>query len=305
MTEISGGVELIVVDNGSRDGTAAFVRERFAEAHVIEISENRGFTPAVCLGIERARGDWIALLNDDVTVEPQALAILVDVGQSDPDIGSVAVQMRFASRPQIINSAGIEVDSLGVASDRLLGRPITASETTPVEVFGVSGGAAVYRRQTLESIGGFDSSFFGYLEDVDVAWRARMRGWRAVYAPTAVAYHHHSATFRHGSPEKYFLVGRNRIRLLAKNADRRHLQRHGILMIGYDLAYVTFACLRARTLAPVRGRLAGLREWRRYRDAGKAYRREIPLARPSGLRGALGRYRAWGRGTRAPKRLAR
>lgn len=297
LTEISRGVELIVVDNGSSDGTAAFVRERFAEAHVIEISENQGFTPAVRLGIERARGDWIALLNDDVTVEPRALAILVEAGQREPDIGSVAVQMRFSSRPQIINSAGIEVDSLGVASDRLLGRPITASETAPVEVFGASGGAAVYRRQMLESIGGFDDSFFAYLEDVDVAWRARMRGWRALYAPAAVAHHHHSATLVHGSTLKYFLVGRNRIRLLAKNVTTWHLVRHSGRMLAYDIGYVVYVLATQRTLAPLRGRLQGCREWRQYRRAGTVGRREVSVVPTRGFREALRRNRAWERPT--------
>jgi GT2 family glycosyltransferase len=145
----------------------------------------------------------------------------------------------------------------------------------------------------LDDIGGFDESFFAYLEDVDVAWRVRMKGWRCLYMPDAVVFHHHSATLGHGSNRKYYLVGRNRIRLLAKNADTALLRRYGLWMLANDLAYVVFVALTKATLAPLRGRIAGLREWKRYRRAGAENRRAIPLARVSGIRAALRRQRAW------------
>jgi GT2 family glycosyltransferase len=287
--------ELVVVDNGSGDETASLVRDRYPDARLLVVEENAGFTPAVMRGIRSARGEWIALFNDDVLVERGALRELLAAARADDSIGSVAAQLRFASDPSIINSAGIEIDQLGVVADRLLGRSIDESETEPTEVFGVSGGAALYRARMLDEVGGFDESFFAYLEDVDLAWRARMRGWRSLYAPAAVAYHHHSATLIHGSPLKYFLVGRNRLRLLAKNATRRQLTRYAVPMFAYDVAYVAFIAYRQRTLAPLRGRLSGARDWRRYRRAGADGRRPVALARPLGLRAALARNRAWPR----------
>jgi GT2 family glycosyltransferase len=203
--------------------------------------------------------------------------------------------MRFAHDPGTINSAGIEIDRLGVPYDRRLGEPIDASETEITEVFGPSAGAALYRRQMLDEVGGFDVSFYAYLEDADLAWRARMAGWRAVYAPRAVVYHEHSATLRHGSAVKYFLVGRNRVRMLAKNATRAQLLRNLGGMFAYDLGYVVYVLLTARTAAAGRGRIAGLREWRRYRRAGLAGRREVALAPVAGIRAALRRNRAWQR----------
>ena len=103
------------------------------------------------------------------------------------------------------------------------------------------------RRAALASIGGFDGSLFVYPEDADLAWRARMRGWRSLYAPAAVVYHHHSATAEHASPFKYSWVGRNRVRLLARNADARILAATPA-MVAYDLAYVAYAAGRDRTL---------------------------------------------------------
>jgi len=119
-----------------------------------------------------------------------------------------------------------------------------------------------------------------------------MDGWRCVYAPAATVHHHHSATARHASAFKHFHVGRNRVRLLAKNADGRHLARYGAAIVAYDLAYVTYACAADRTLAPLRGRIAGVREWTAYRRAGSG-RRPIDLAPVSGVRAALGRRAAW------------
>jgi GT2 family glycosyltransferase len=177
--------------------------------------------------------------------------------------------------------------------DRLLGLPADAGETEPREVFGASAGAALYRRAMLHELEGFDESFFLYLEDVDVAWRARMRGWRCLYAPAAVAWHVHSGTAVHGSGFKHRLVGRNRIRLLAKNADGHQLRRHLPAIVAYELGYVLYAGTVDRTAAPLLGRLQGLRDWRSLRRAYAGERRPIPLARSRGVRAALRRRAVW------------
>ena len=289
--------EVLVVDNASKDGAPELVAGRFPDTRLIVLPANLGFPAAVNAGIREARGDWILVLNNDTELEPDALAEMLQVGESDPGVGSVAPQIRFAGASDVLNSTGIEIDALGVASDRLLGLPPNASEDRPTEVFGASGGAALYRRGMLEDIGWLDESFFLYLEDVDLAWRARMRGWRSLYAPRAVVHHHHSATSLHGSRLKYFHTGRNRVRLLAKNATLAHLARRLPAIAAYDLAYVTFVAATDRTLAPLRGRLSGLRDWRHYRAAGAEGRAPVDLCRPRGVRGALDRRAAWRTGS--------
>jgi hypothetical protein len=146
------------------------------EAVLVALPENRGVPAAASEGIRRSRGAWIALVNNDVVVEPDALAELLAAGDSAPEVGSVAAQMRFASDPGVINSAGIAVDRLGIARDRLLGEPVSASEERPVEVFGASGGAALHRRRMLDEVGGMDETYFFALEDVDLAFRLRLAG---------------------------------------------------------------------------------------------------------------------------------
>lgn len=292
----AGGGELIVVDNGSGDGSVDLVRDRFPGVRLVALPENRGFGAGVNAGLRHSSSEWVFLMNNDATAEADALAELLRVATSAPDIGSVAGQLRFAVRADMINSAGLEIDRLGIGYDRLVGAPISASEDRPVEVFGTSAGAALYRRAALDDVGGFDEHFFLFGEDADVAWRARMRGWRSLYAPRAVVHHHHSGSAIHHSSLKHFYVGRNRVRLLARNADGRLLLRYGAAMAAYDLAYVAFVAVRARSLAPLRGRLAGLREWREARRAGAALRRPVALAPVSGFRAALRRNRAWALG---------
>ncbi len=270
---VPGGAELIVVDNGE---LADHVRTVAPAALVIEPGENLGFAGGVQRGLERAQGEWVALVNDDARIEPDSLARLLETGLGDERLGAVAAQVRFESAPERINSAGIVLDTLGVASERLAGRPVTEA-AEPAEVFGASGCFALYRRAMLQQTGGLEPRFFAYLEDVDLAWRAQAAGWSARYEPRAIAYHRGSATTGAGSAGKYFLVGRNRVRLLARNATAAQLARSlpGILL--YDLAYALYAALADHTLAPVRGRLRGLREFRAFRAETDGTRHAVPL----------------------------
>ncbi len=291
---VDAETEVIVVDNGSGDGSVDLVREEFPDVRVVALERNEGFAGGISRGIGAARGEWIAVFNNDTTVEPDAVALMLEAGRSHPRVGSVSAQMRFADRRGVLNSAGLELDRLGVAADRLVGTQVSEiSETEPYEVFGATGGAALFRRQMLHEVGGFDQSFFAFFEDADLAWRAQAHDWRALYTPGAVVYHHHSATAQHGSPAKLYLVGRNRVRTLAKNAGIGMLLINGPWMLAYDSAYVMYACASGRTLAPIRGRVQGLREWRTYRRSGAPHRRPLRLRRPLGFRRALRRHRGY------------
>jgi len=286
--------EIVVVDNGSPEQFATTrIGELCQQARIVTLKENRGYAGGLHAGLAVAQGEWILTIGDDATIEPPAVVAMLAAGRSADDIGSVAATMLFADRSNgdVVNSAGLDIDRLGTAVDRWVGASAAYAETETTEVFGTSGGAALYRQAMLDDIGGFDTSFGVYLEDADVAWRARMAGWRCLLEPRAVVRHHHSATTRHRSDSKYFHVGRNRVRMLAKNATGTQLLRYAPLIVLYDLAYVVYALLVDRTTAPIRGRLEGLREWRRYRGA-QHVRRPVELARARGLRAALGRNAA-------------
>src|SRR2546429_5517407 len=169
LSRVDGSTEVIVVDNGSGDDSGAAIREAMPEALLLELPENRGFPTAASEAVRHSSGEWILLVNNDVIFEPDAVAELLSVGESAPDIGSVAAQMRFADDEGVINSAGIGVDRLGIAFDRLLGAPVSASEDQPVEVFGACGGAALHRRRTLDEGGGVGEKVFFALQGADPA----------------------------------------------------------------------------------------------------------------------------------------
>jgi GT2 family glycosyltransferase len=287
---VDGETELIVVLNRPIDPERCPLAGPWI---VVEQPENVGFAGGVAAGLARAAGDWIAVVNDDCVVEEDAVTAMLAAAAARADVGAVAPRVLFADR-DVVNSAGIEIDRLGVAHERRIGTPASAAQGPVVDVFGASATAALYRREMLDDVGGFDESFFAYLEDADLAWRAQMARWRTVYVPQATVRHHHSGTLGHRSPEKFFLVGRNRVRMLAKNATGTQLTRHALAIVAYDVAYVLYAALRSRTLAPLRGRVAGLREWHSYRGRGRASRRPIALTRGPGIRAALARDRSYG-----------
>lgn len=281
--------EVIVIDDASGCPLTE-LQGTFPWAAIESNPRNLGFAATASLGMKRARGEWIVLLNADTILEESALTWLLRAGRRDSAIGSVATQMRFMYPPWMLNSAGIEVDRLGIASDRLLGLPLEESESEPIEVFGASAGAALYRSRMLEEVGLFDESFHAYLEDVDLAWRARMAGWRCVYEPRAVVHHHRSVFWGEGSARKDWLSGRNRVRLLAKHLDRGMLMRRALAIVVYDLVHVGAIALRRRSLAALRGRLRGVREWKCYRAAGHG-RLPVSLSEGPGLVGTWRRYR--------------
>jgi GT2 family glycosyltransferase len=291
LERVRGGTEVVVVDNGSGDGSVHAIATAIGQSvKVIAATTNLGFAKGVNTGVGASSGEWLLLLNNDTTVQPNAVVRLLEAGDSRQSIGAVAAEMRFASQPDCVNSAGIGVDRLGVAFDRGIGEHADGGTSAVTEVFGASGGAALIRRTMFAALGGLDEAFFLYMEDADLAWRARANGWECVYAPGAVVHHQHSATSQQGSPLKYFYVGRNRVWLLAKNATWRQLLRYGAAMVAYDVAYVVYAATRERTLAPLHGRLVGLCSWRRMRRTVNR-RATVTLDPVEGVRKALVRRR--------------
>lgn len=254
--------EVLVVDNASSDGTLEYL-ERLGEyeprLRVLRNGRNEGFAGPNNRAFAAARGEFVATLNNDAPPERGWLAALLAAARLDPSVGSVASCMVFAHAPHLIQSAGIAIDRAGIAWDRLSTRPRMEGEAQVVEIFGASAGAALYRRAMLEQVGGFDARYFMYLEDVDLAWRARLAGWRALYAPGAVVQHAHSASAGEGSPFKNWHLGRNKVWTIARCYPPEGLRRYLWAVLAYDLASLPYTMLTKRDLSPLRGRLAALR----------------------------------------------
>jgi GT2 family glycosyltransferase len=214
---------IVVVDNASTDGTRD-VLGRHDDIRFIRNERNTGFAAGQNRAIAAAApSDYVLVLNPDVVLDPDYIAEIVAVMERDPRIGSAAGMLVRADRPDVMDSAGLALRPDRNAVDLGAGEPIS-DWTSPREVFGVSGAAAVYRRAMIEDISDdgqfFDEDFFAYKEDVDVAWRARHLGWTAAYVPSARAVHRRGwkpsgrrsvplLARRHSYQNRFFLLIKN------------------------------------------------------------------------------------------------
>jgi GT2 family glycosyltransferase len=207
--------ETIVVDNGSSDGSAA-VAEREFGLQVIRNAENRGFCAANNQGIAAARGEFIALLNNDAEAEPGWLAALHRACSSRPDIGMAASKVLVWEDPRRIDKAGHLIFPDGQNRGRGSGALDAGQFDHEEEVLWPDGCAAMYRKEMLDRIGGFDEDFFAYADDAELGLRGRIAGWKCVYAPDAVVRHHRGATMGKDSAPRLRLIERNRVLLAVK-----------------------------------------------------------------------------------------
>jgi hypothetical protein len=207
--------EIIVVDNGSRDGSLEYLRDQHPEVRVVALSDNTGFAHAANLGLRVAAGELAALVNTDVELAPDWVARAAAALEADSRAASVACKMLSRRDPRVVDDAGDVLRRDGVCEQRGRLGPDDGRWDPPGEVFGACGGAALYRRSVVLDAGGFHEPYFAYLEDVDLALRLRLAGWTCRYEP-AVALHAAQGTsdaLPGGAP---FLATRNTLVLVAR-----------------------------------------------------------------------------------------
>lgn len=272
-----GGVDrIVVVDNG--DGASAVLDpERTSiPTEVIRTGRNTGYAGGMNVGIERAKtlgAEAVALLNDDVVVEPAWLAPLLDALRDDPRLGAVQPKLLFAGTdPPVVNSVGVELDREGSGNDIGYGIPDGPAFGEPRDVMACTGGAVVIRREFLDDVGSFDERFFLYYEDVDLALRGAERGWRQRCVPASRVWHRGSATVAATGTLAARLRERNRLWVLARHRS-----------VGDSIRGIWLGIRRVRhapRAAHLRGVLAGLggfpiRRWERHRAAAEHRPRSV------------------------------
>lgn len=222
--------EIVVVDNGSVDGSMGLLERDFPHVHVIRLPENVGFARANNIGIEHTSGDRVALLNNDTVADAHWLAELNRALDDHGDVGSCASKMLNYWQPHLVDSAG---DLLGVARafNRGHGQPLTTELDQPELVFGACAGAAIYRRSMLQRIGLFDEFFVTNLEDADLSFRAQLAGYRCLYVPTAVVFHKRGETKRRVGWSGFFTERNNRLFWLKNAPARLMLANLGALLL--------------------------------------------------------------------------
>ena len=207
--------ETIVVDNGSTDGSADIASQEFG-VKVIRNRENRGFCAANNQGIARAKGEFIALLNNDAEADPDWLCELHRACSRSPEIGMAASKVLVWEDPRRIDKVGHLIFPDGQNRGRGAGAIDEGQFDREEEVLWPDGCAAMYRKKMLDEIGGFDEDFFAYGDDAELGLRGRIAGWRCWYTPRAVVRHHRGATMGKGSGARLKLIERNRVLLAVK-----------------------------------------------------------------------------------------
>lgn len=292
--------EVVLLDNGSTDGSTEWVAEHFPLVRLIRSDRNLGFAAGNNAAIRATHSAYVATLNNDAEPAADWLSELVRAMEASPAAGMCACKMVRADDPHIMDSCGIDIDLAGVGWNRYSGDPERTDEVMPYEVSGACAGAALYRRAMLDQVGLFDEAYFIYYEDVDLAWRAQRAGWRCLYVPSARVVHRHSSTVKEGSSLKGYLLGRNKVWTLVKNYAWPDWLIYLPLILGYDTAAWAYALVRGDP-NPLRGRLAALRSLGHalhQRRAAQLGGKRVRLARPANPVRMLRKQRAFRRGTR-------
>jgi GT2 family glycosyltransferase len=241
-----GNYEVIVVDNGSSDGSLELGSDgTLPPAQWIANTGNQGFGVAVNQGITASQGDFIALLNNDAEAAPGWLATLVDALHAHPRVGMAASKIVAFDDHGTLDKVGHLIYPDGQNRGRGSGEKDEGQFDAIEEVAWPDGCAALYRREMIDSIGGFDEDFFAYADDAELGLRGQLAGWTCLYVPRAVVYHRLGSTLGRFSEQRLFLIERNRIWLVAKLFPWR--------LIVVNPFYFTLRCL-ATAYAALTGR---------------------------------------------------
>lgn len=241
LTEDAPEAEILLVDNGSTDGSREFVTEHFPQVRVIALRENYGFCRAANEGMKAAGTPYVILLNNDTEVLPGFTKALVSALQLEPGAFSAGAKMIQLYHQEKIDDAGNFYCALGWAFARGKDKSVEYYEK-PDEIFAACGGAVIYRKALLERIGYLDEAHFAYLEDIDLGWRARIEGWKNIYVPGAKVLHAGSGTSGSRYNEfKVSLSSRNSVYLAYKNMPALQILLNlPFLLAGFGIKYLFF-----------------------------------------------------------------
>lgn len=248
-------IEVWLVDNDSSDGSQAYVKTHYPEVNLLELPENRGFTGACNAGMQAASGEIVALLNNDTEVDTHWVQAIVDAFAEHEDVGIVASKMLLFDQRDTLHTAGDGFTTDGRAYNRGVWQKDDGRFDEETYVFSACGGSSAYRRTLLDQIGLLDDDYFFLLEDMDIAWRAQLTGWRTLYTPRAIVYHHLSATG--GGVTASYYDGRNSLYVLVKNLPTELWRKHGWQIVRRQFS-IAFDALKAWRGKAARARLRGI-----------------------------------------------
>ncbi len=267
LPQLQSADEIIIVDNGSSDATEAGVLSMNDSRIVYErLETNLGFAAANNIGAQRAKGDWLLLLNNDTVASDDFLDGLRRAAVNNSEYRIFACKMIRASDRKIDN-VGIAVIAPTLRQIQLSPGSDPEMHKSVTEVFGASGGAMLVHRSVIEDIGLFDSRFFAYCEDVDFALRARLAGYRCAFVPDATVVHKQVGTGSKMPGLRRYYIQRNMELALLRNLSSRELVRYAPAHFVYVLFQLIRWTLRGHPVHALKAKRDAVRLWRSMRDA--------------------------------------
>ena len=256
LSQIYPNIEVFLADNASSDGSADYVRRNFPSITVIQNERNLGFAEGNNVAMRQAKGKYIFTLNPDTKMNNNCIEELVKVAERDKDIGSCSPKILLFDDPKRINSAG--GDMVLRTGDNIARGFYSIDDgryDKEEEVFGSSASASFYRKKVLNKVGLFDKDLFTYYEDVDMNWRFKLAGWKCIYVPNAIVYHHHAGTLDDYNPIKIFYLHRNKLYVILKNYPLKLLNYYLKIIIKNELLFFRLS-VREKNLAGIKGQLS-------------------------------------------------
>lgn len=255
-----GDAELIIADDGSTDGTAAWLSQQVPQARVVRLETNGGFSRACNAGIAAATGDILVLLNNDVEATPGFLAPLLLTLASEPDVFAVNASILIPGRAMLNEGEKRGAFHHGQFYVDHLRDPARRSNSTAPTLYATAC-AAAYRRDLVDALGGFDTLYSpAYWEDVDLSYRALRRGWKVLFEPASIVYHQHEATTARLDPRYLSMVRqRNGFFFVWKNITDLRWTAASLFLSPWIALY---RIVRDQDASLLRGLCAAVREWR-------------------------------------------
>lgn len=239
-------IEVIIIDNGSHDGSIEFLQENYPYVKLGRFEKNTGFSVAVNRGIQDSTGEFVALLNNDTIVDPNWTSELVRAMKEHPEISSAGCKMLAYDDHTMLDGAGDGYRRGGLPGRIGHRERDTGRFDTPRYILGACGGAALYRRELFDDIGFFDDDYFAYLEDVDFGLRAQSAGHKCYYVPTSIVYHLGCGTTGSGyNPLVVRLSAQNNINTIVKNIPSGLLLRFLPEIVYWQLYYLAVVMVRS------------------------------------------------------------
>lgn len=209
--------EVIIVDNGSDDGSQDYIRRFFPETHVIQLNKNLGFAKAVNYGIKKSKGKYLMLLNNDTEVDERCIEYLVKAANEHPEVGFISAKILNFYKRNIIDNAGDYLDSVGHLLTRGLGERDGSKFKVGCYIFLATGSGCLIKKEVFRKIGLFDEDFFFYMEDADFFFRAQLASFKGWFEPKAKIYHMRMATSSQVLPNKGSQVFKNMTEMIIKD----------------------------------------------------------------------------------------